>query len=39
MSVLVLLAAAPVLALLIVGYDWLKERWAQRQARRQAWTS
>jgi hypothetical protein len=31
MSVLVLLAAAPVVALLILAYDWLKERWAQRQ--------
>jgi hypothetical protein len=32
MSVLLLLAVAPVLALLILAYDWLKERWARRQA-------
>jgi hypothetical protein len=35
MSVLVLLAAAPVLALLILAYDWLRERWAQLQAGRE----
>jgi hypothetical protein len=29
MSVLLLLAAAPVLAVLILAYDWLKERWAR----------
>jgi hypothetical protein len=34
MSVLFLLTVAPVVALLILAYDWLKERWA----RRHAWT-
>jgi hypothetical protein len=37
MSVLLLLAAAPVLALLILAYDWLKERWARRDRPVQAW--
>jgi hypothetical protein len=32
MSVLLLLAVAPVLALLILAYDWLKERWARLRA-------
>jgi hypothetical protein len=34
MDVLVVLGAVPVVALLILAYDWLKERWA----RRRAWT-
>jgi hypothetical protein len=29
MSVLFLLAVAPVLALVILACDWLKERWAR----------